>query len=109
MQKTFNKSPAESVAPRVAKKANEVTRKSETIQENKQTEGGTYTMTLFDDLIYATSAFRGGRSTVDLQMKKAMNKIVSTINKKIPDGKTFFSPQKIPTPFPEVVQRRKTK
>ena len=107
MQKTFNKSPQDNVAPHVARKAYEVTRKSETVQENKQSEGGTYTLTLYDDLMYATDAFRGGKGTVDTQMKKAMNKIVATINRKIPDGKTFFGPQKIPTPFPEVVQRRK--
>lgn len=106
MQKTFNSSPAESVSPRVAKKAYEITRVNETIQENKQS-GGTYTLTLYDDLLYATNAFRGGSATVDTQLKKAMNKIVATINRRIPDGKTFFGPQKIPTPFPELKQRRK--
>lgn len=109
MRKTFNKSPADTVAPRVAKKANEVTSKSEAIHENAQTGDGTYSLTLRDELLYATKAFRGGRQAVDTQMKKAMNKIVATINRKIPDGETFFGPKKIPTPFPEVVQRRRTK
>lgn len=39
-----------------------------------------------DNLNYALDALKGGRGTVDTQMKKAMNKIVSVINRKIPDG-----------------------
>ena len=107
MQKTYNKNVADNVAPRVTRKAYEVTRKSEVVQENKSTEGGTYTLTLYDNLMYARDAIRGGQGAVDNQMKKAMNKIVSVINHKIPDADTFFGPRKLPTPFPELVRRKK--
>lgn len=40
-------------------------------------------------------------------MKKAMNKMVSVINKKMPDGSSFFGKKKLPTPFPEIVRKRK--
>lgn len=107
MQKTFNKAPADTVAPRISRKAGEVTSKSEAVHESAQTGDGTYTLTLRDELRYATLAFRGGDQAVDVAMKKAMNKIVATINRKIPDGETFFGSQKLPTPFPEVRSRRK--
>ena len=64
-------------------------------------------MVLYDNLRYAADAVKGGRQAVNVQMKKAMNKIVSIINKKIPDGGTFFGPKKLATPFPEVVRKRK--
>lgn len=106
MQKTFNKSPAESATPKVARKANEVTRKSETVQENKQTGGGTYTLTLMDGLKYAQEAIRGGRAAVDTQMKKALNKIVATINQKLKKNGGLLGPNKLDTPFPEVRKRK---
>lgn len=106
MGKTFNKAPADAVAPNVAKKAGDVTHKVESVKESKQ-GGGTYSLTLFDNLLYAKLAFKGGSATVDTQMRKAMNKIVATINRKMPDGKTFFSDRKLPTPFPEVVQKKR--
>ena len=40
-------------------------------------------------------------------MKKAMNKVVSVINQKLKNAKTFFSQTKLPTPFPEVASRKK--
>lgn len=106
MQKTFSKPVADNVPSYVTAKANQVASKQERVSKNKQAEGGTYTLTLLDALDYATKAIRGGKAQVDTQMKKAMNKIVSVINKKIPDADTFFGPQKLPTPFPEVRTRK---
>ena len=91
--------------PVVENKANQMTRKRENLNNNGD-KGGTYTLTLMDELRYALLAVKGGRNTVNNQMKKVANKIASIINRKIPDGKTFFDPKKLPTPFPEVKQRR---
>lgn len=88
----------------VESKANSLTRKTETIQKNAD-ESGTYTLTLTDELKYALLAIKGGRSALDGQMKKAANKIVSVMNQKLKSS-DFFSNQKLPTPFPEVKQRR---
>lgn len=108
MMKTYTgKKENDNVPAYVSAKANMMTKTYETVSKNQQAEGGTYTLTLTDALNYALDAIRGGKVQVDTQMKKAMNKIVSVINHKIPDGKTFFSPQKIETPFPELVRNRK--
>ncbi len=108
MMKTYSgKTEHDNVPAHVSAKARMLTKKSENVSKNQQQEGGTYTLTLFDDLNYAISAIRGGKAQVDTQMKKAMNKIVSIINHKIPDSNTFFSPQKLETPFPELVRKRK--
>lgn len=107
MKKAFNTGAAEAVAPLVARKADDVTHKFETVSKNANSEGGTYSLTLMDNLNYALDALRGGRATVDAQMKKAMNKIVSVINRKLPDGGAFFGAKKLETPFPELARKRK--
>lgn len=108
MMKTYTgKKENDNVPAHVTAKAMQTTRKSESVSKNQQAEGGTYSLTLTDELKYAVDAIRGGKAQVDTQMKKAMNKIVSTINHKIPDSNTFFSPQKLETPFPELVRKRK--
>ena len=89
--------------PVVENKANDVTDKSETVQ--KKGEGGIYTLILSDNLRYAIDAIKGGRSNVETAFKKAANKIVSIINRKISSGK-FIGTEKLDTPFPEVRQRR---
>lgn len=62
---------------------------------------GIYSLTLYDDLEYSLDAIRGGQSAVDIAMKKAMNKIVSIINRKI-EKKGFLEKEKIEVPFPEL-------
>lgn len=65
MMKTWNKGVSDPVPPRVTKKAYEVTSKQEVVSRNAQTEGGTYTLSLRDNLLYAIDAIRGGRGQVD--------------------------------------------
>ena len=108
MMKTYSgKVEHDNVPSYVTSKANMTTKKFEKVSKNQHTEGGTYALTLEDVLNYAIDAIRGGKYQVDMQMKKAMNKIVSVINHKIPDSETFFGPKKIPTPFPEIVRKRR--
>lgn len=107
MMRTFTGAVADAVSPKVTKKAYETTSRSEAVSADSKNGGGAYRLTLSDELRYALLALKGGSGAVDVQMKKALNKIVSTVNRKIPDGYTFFSPQKLDTPFPEVSRRRK--
>ena len=58
-------------------------------------------------LKYAIDAIKGGKAQVDIQLKKAMNKIVSVMNMKMKDTDKFFGPTKLPTPFPEIVSKRR--
>ena len=81
-----------------------MTWKSEDVRKNG--ESGKYTLTLFDNLNYAIAAIKGGKATIDTQMKKAANKIVSIINQKL-KSKKFLGVEKLETPFPEVRQRKK--
>jgi len=60
-----------------------------------------------DNLDYALDAVKGGASGVDVAYKKALNKITATFNRKLKGPETFFGPQKLDTPFPEVRQRKK--
>lgn len=81
------------------------TRKKEQVKKSEN-GNGIYSLTLYDDLEYALEAIRGGQSAVDIAMKKAMNKIVSIINRKI-DKKGFLENEKIEVPFPELRQRKR--
>lgn len=107
MMKTFNKGIADNVPSHVSAKAAQVTRKTETVQEHGNSAGGTYTLTLTDALKYALDAIKGGKAQVDIQMRKALNKVTSVINLKMKDTDKLFGPSKLPTPFPEVSSRRK--
>lgn len=69
--------------PLVENKAAEVTSKRESVMKSVDGKTGTYTLVLEDALRYALNAVKGGKSQVDIQMKKAMNKVVSTINHRI--------------------------
>lgn len=82
--------------------ADSLTRKKETV--SKTEDGGTYSLTLIDGLDYALDAVKGGQAMVDLQLKKAINKITSVINRRL--DKDFLSDKKLPTPFPEVRRKR---
>jgi len=84
-----------------------LTATKEIVAKSNDGNGGKYSLVLYDNLRYAADAIKGGRQAVNVQMKKAMNKIVSIINRKIPDGGTFFGTKKLATPFPEVVRKRK--
>ena len=48
------------------------------------------------------NAVKGGNSGIDLALKKAMNKITATVNRKC-SKLLFFTP--LETPFPEVRQK----
>lgn len=107
MMKTATTKVNDNVPMRVSAKAKEVTSTKEVIAKAKDGNGGKYSLTMHDELNYAIDAIKGGRATVDTQLKKAMNKMVSVINKKMPDGSSFFGKKKLPTPFPELVRKRK--
>lgn len=65
-----------------------------------------YTLIATDLLDYAKKALKGGSGQVELALKKAMNKQVATINQFL--KKHYFLDEKpLPTPFPDVVRRRK--
>ena len=83
-----------------------MTSKREIIAKSKDGNGGKYALVLDDNLRYALDAIKGGRAAVDMQMKKAMNKIVSVINQKLKKNGGLFGPQKLETPFPEVRKRK---
>lgn len=107
MQKTNTKNVNDNVPQRVTRKAKEVTEKKEIIAKASDGKGGKYSLVLVDELNYALDAIKGGRATVDIQMKKAMNKIVSIINQKLKkSGDGFFGPKQLETPFPEVRKRK---
>lgn len=91
--------------PVVETKAMEVTSKREVLMKRGDS-GGSYSMILQDGLLYAKLAIKGGQSTIDIQMKKASNKIASIINRKIKGG-GFLANRKLETPFPELVRKRK--
>lgn len=67
----------------------------------------TYRLSLTDELDYAVDAVKGKQGGIDDAMKKALNKTVSVINMKMPDGAKFFGMDKLPMPFPEVAQRKR--
>lgn len=90
---------------RVETKANQVTTKREVIA--KSADGGKYALILDDALRYALKALKGGRATVEVQMRKAINKVTSVINQKLKNSKDFFSRKKLPTPFPDLKSRKK--
>lgn len=90
--------------PLVENKASQVTDKAELVQQRG--DGGTYSLVLSDNLRYALDAVKGGRSNVETAFKKAANKVVSVINRKISGGR-FLEAEKLDTPFPEVRQRRR--
>ena len=107
MMKTNTKNVNDNVSARVNQKAKEVTEKREIIAKSNDGKGGKYSLVLVDELNYALDAVKGGKATVDIQMKKAMNKIVSIINQKLKKtGDSFFGPKKLETPFPEVRKRK---
>lgn len=107
MMKTSTKNVADNVPMRVSQKANEVTDRREIIAKAADGNGGKYALVLDDNLRYAKDAVKGGKAAVDMQMKKAMNKIVSVINQKLKKNGGLLGPNKLETPFPEVRQRRK--
>lgn len=92
--------------PRIENVAMRETTKQEQIKSNGET--GTYSLILLDSLKYALKAVKGGKSTVDIQTRKALNKITSVINQKLKKSDDFFSPKRLETPFPEVKQRKKS-
>lgn len=93
--------------PRVEGKASEVTGKREILVKSGDGRSGKYGLVLDDALKYALKAIKGGKATVDQQMKKAMNKVVSVINHKLKNSNDFFGTKKLDTPFPEVKQRKR--
>lgn len=97
MHKTANTSIVDTVNQLCAKTADEQTHVKTTVS------GGIHTMFLEDDLNYAIDALKGGRQAVDLAVKKASNKITSTINRRC---KNLLDFKPLPLPFPEVKSRK---
>lgn len=88
----------------VALKASQLTKKNERV--TKSGDGGVYQLALSDDLRYALLALKGGQSSVELALKKAMNKVVSVINHKTKATDFFGNKVKLPTPFPEIRKKK---
>lgn len=103
MVKANNKGPSDNVSPRVMMKAMEVTEKRDLFTTGSG-GGGRCALYLLDNLRYATRALNGGPAAVNLALKKAMNKTVSTIQHKC---KNLLLPGELPIPFPEVTKRRR--
>ena len=78
MMKTVTKRVNDNVPINVSALAETVTKKTEIVR--KDGDKGHYGLILTDELRYAMDAVKGGSATVDIQTKKAMNKIVSVIN-----------------------------
>lgn len=107
MHKTATINVSDTPDPIVDDVAKSNTSKLESVQ--KTSDGGIYKLTLTDNLRYALDAVKGGRAGVDTALKKSMNKIVATINRKVfkrSDG-GFLSTKPIPTPFPSLRRRKK--
>jgi hypothetical protein len=102
MMKTNTKSVSDNVPARVSKKASDVTKVKQLVR--KGTTDGLYGLVLEDDLNYALSAIKGGKATIDISMKKAMNKIASVVNNRM---KKILNKKVIDVPFPELVRKRK--
>lgn len=83
--------------------ANQVTYAQQILVTNGDKTQGKYALILIDLLRYATDALKGGKPQVDIQLKKAMNKITSIMNLRM---KTSLH-QKMPMPFPEYSTRKK--
>lgn len=65
--------------------------------------GNSFSLTILDNLSYAECAVKGGNSGITLALQRACNKSASVINRRCADL-LDFSP--LPTPFPEIKQRR---
>lgn len=106
MQKTYSKKKInDDVSLNVSVKADDVTTKREHILKGDRGRAK-YSLTLEDSLRYALDAIKGGRAMVDTALRKAMNKIVSVVNRKIKGGR-FLEAETLPAPFPELKQRKK--
>lgn len=68
-------------------------------------EGGTFALVVRDELRYSLPALKGGSSAIDLAMAKAANKIAGRLAKW--QETHFFDSDRIATPFPEIVTRRR--
>lgn len=107
MKKTATINVKDDFNPVVEIKADDVTDKAEILQKNKDGSQAKYGIILKDTLRYALDAIKGGKSEIDACLKRSMNKIVSVINQKIKRRKdTFFKPQQLETPFPELRKRK---
>lgn len=78
---------------------------SEAIHITSSGAGGEFVLTVRDELRYSLPALKGGSSAIDLAMAKAANKIAGRLAKW--QEKHFFDGERIETPFPEIVSRRK--
>ncbi len=65
--------------------------------------GDSFSLTILDNLSYAECAVKGGKSGITLALQRACNKSASVINRRCADLLDF---RPLPTPFPEVKQRR---
>lgn len=68
---------------------------------------GKYMLYVCDKLKYALDAVKGGKSAVDVAMKRALNGITAQISKKIKTVDFLGRKMTLPTPFPEVKGKRK--
>lgn len=101
MYKACSLNPKDSVSQLVNKVADANALVAQTISQTQ--DRAFYNLDLFDELLYAESALKNGKSDIELSIQKSMNKIASNINRKCKDL-LLFKP--IETPFPELVKRR---
>lgn len=86
----------------IRKIANNVTSLNEQVKESDK--GGSYTITLSDDLRYAIKAIKGEQNSINIAFKKAINKVAGNISHKLKNS-DFWGNSKIQTPFPELKQK----
>lgn len=65
--------------------------------------GNSFSVSILDNLSYASCAVKGGTSGIALALQKACNKSASVINRRCADLLDF---KPLPTPFSEIKQRR---
>lgn len=96
MKSISTRNTADTVTPRALRLA------QANVSVKEYGSGNGFTLEINDSLNYAALALKGGPSAVDMAMKKAANKIAGRLSK-VAAAKLG---EKIPTPFPEVKQRR---
>lgn len=96
MKSISTRNAADSVTPRALRLA------QANVAVRKYGNGDMFTLEIRDSLNYASLALKGGPAAVDLALQRAANKIAGRLSK-VAERKLG---EKIPTPFPEVRQRR---
>ena len=96
MKSISTRNAADSVTPRALRLAHA------NVSVRKNGYGNMFRLVIHDSLDYAALALKGGPAAVNLALQRAANKIAGRLSK-VAEKRLG---EKIPTPFPEVLQRR---